>query len=57
MRRLRKEMVMDRIDRKIEEIKKLQAEIDHRIRVEQEAEALICQCRFQEAIDLLATIE
>ena len=48
---------MDRIDRKIEEIKKLQAEIDHRTRVEQEAEALICQCRFQEATDLLAASE
>lgn len=48
---------MKKIDRKIEEIKKIQEEIDHRTQVEKEAEALICQCRFEEAIALLDTLD
>lgn len=48
---------MEDIDRKIIEIQKLQSEIDHRTRIEQEAEALICQCRFSEAVELLATLD
>lgn len=48
---------MKKIDRKIEEIKKMQEELDHRTQVEQEAEALICQCRFEEAIALLDTLD
>ncbi len=48
---------MDDIDRKIIEIQKLQSEIDRRTRVEREAEALICQCRFSEAVKLLATLD
>lgn len=48
---------MKDIDRKIMEIIKLQSEIDHRTMVEREAEALICQCRFSEAVKLLATLD
>lgn len=44
---------MKKIDARIAEIKKLQTEIDHRTKVEQEAEKLICQCRFEEAMKLL----
>lgn len=47
---------MKKIDAKIVEIAKLQEEIDHRTKVEQEAEKLICQCRFEEAIKILATL-
>lgn len=47
---------MKKIDAKIAEIKKLQEEIDHRTKVEQEAEKLISQCRFQKAMELLATL-
>ena len=50
-------MVMKKIDARIAEIKKLQTEIDHRTKVEQEAEKLICQCRFEEAMKLLATLD
>lgn len=42
--------------RTIEEVKKLQAEMDHRHQVENEAVRLISECRFEEAISLLATI-
>jgi len=42
---------------KILEIEKLQAEVAHRTRVEQEAEALICQCRFNQAVELLAKLD
>ena len=48
---------MKKIDRKIEEIKKMQEELYHRTQVEQEAEALIFQCRFEEAIALLDTLD
>ena len=48
---------MEDIPTKIIEIQKLQSEIDRRTRVEQEAEALICQCRFSEAVELLATLD
>lgn len=48
---------MKKIDEKIVEIKRLQAELDHRTKVEQEAEKLICQCRFEEANALLATLD
>lgn len=48
---------MEDIPTKIIEIQKLQSEIDRRTRVEQEAEALICQCRFSEVVELLATLD
>lgn len=48
---------MKDIDRKIMEIKKLQSEIDRRTKIEQEAEALIYQCRFGEAVELLAALD
>lgn len=48
---------MKNIDKKIAEIKRLQAELDRRTEVEQEAEKLICQCRFKEAMELLATLD
>ncbi len=48
---------MKKIDAKIAEIKKLQTEIDRRTKVEQEAEKRICQCRFEEAMKLLATLD
>lgn len=41
----------------IAEIKKLQAELDYRTKVEEEVEKLICQCRFEEAMNLLATLD
>lgn len=49
-------MPMKKIDAKIAEIKKLQEEIDRRTKVEQEAEKLISQCRFEKAMELLATL-
>lgn len=42
---------------KIEEIRKIQEELDERTKVEKEAEKLICQCKFQEAIELLDTLK
>ena len=50
-------MSMERIDEKIEEIKKLQAEIEHRKEVEHEVEELICQGRCEEAVRLLMTLD
>lgn len=47
---------MKKIDRKIEEIRKMQEELDHRTQVEEEAVRLISECRFEEAIALLDTI-
>ena len=44
---------MDKIDKKIEEIKALQAELDRRTSVEEEALELIGQCKFEEAKKLL----
>lgn len=44
---------MDKIDQKIEEIKALQAELDRRTSVEEEALELIGQCKFEEAKKLL----
>ena len=41
---------------KILEIKHLQEEIDHRTKIENEAIKLIEECKFDEAIELLATI-
>lgn len=48
---------MEDIYRKIIEIQKLQSEVDRRTRVEREAETLICQCRFSEAVELLAILD
>jgi len=48
---------MEKIDKKVTDIKKEQAGTDHRTMVEQEAEKLICQCRFEEADALLATLD
>lgn len=48
---------MEKIDKKIADIKKEQADTGYRTMVEQEAERLICQCRFEEANALLATLE
>lgn len=42
--------------KRIEEIKRLQAEVDHRQQVEDEAIRLISECRFEEAIAILNTI-
>lgn len=41
---------------KLEEIKKLQAEIDHRTAVEDEAIRLISECQFEKAMKLLDAI-
>lgn len=41
---------------KLEEIKKLQAEIDHRTAVEDKAIRMISDCQFEKAIELLGTI-
>lgn len=48
---------MDKVDRKIKEIKAEQAELDHRTSVEKEALELIGQCRFEEAKKLLDAFE
>ncbi len=42
--------------RTIEEVKRLQAEMDHRHQVEDEAIRLISECRFEEAMAILNTI-
>ncbi len=47
---------MKKIDRKIEEIRNMQEELDHRTQVEEEAVRLISECKFEEAIALLDTI-
>lgn len=44
------------MEEKLQEIKKLQEEIDHRAEIENEAIKLISECKFKEAIELLATI-
>lgn len=48
---------MDKIDKKIEEIKATQAELDRRTSVEKETERLIGQCRFEEAEELLDALD
>ncbi len=48
---------MKRIDDQIAEIKSLQARLDNRAEIEQQAEALICQCRFEETLALLAALD
>lgn len=48
---------MKKIDRKIEEIRRMQEELDHRTQVEEEAVRLISECRFEEAIALLDTLD
>lgn len=48
---------MKEIDKKIAEIKAEQSKLEHRTKIEQEAEKLICQCRFKETIELLATLD
>lgn len=40
----------------MEEVKRIQVELLHRTEVEKQAEELICQCRFMEAMELLRTI-
>lgn len=47
---------MKKIDRKIEEIRNMQEELDRRTQVEEEAVRLMAECRFEEAIALLDTI-
>lgn len=41
---------------KAEEIKEMQAWLDHRSEVEQEEAELIARCRFEEAMALLETL-
>lgn len=48
---------MDKIDRKIEEIKAEQAELDRRTSVEKEALELIGQYKFKEAKELLDSLD
>ena len=48
---------MKKIDRKIEEIRRMQEELDHRTQVEEEAVRLISEYRFEEAIALLDTLD
>lgn len=43
------------MEEKLQEIKKLQEELDHRTKIENEAIRLIEECRLEEAIELLAT--
>lgn len=49
-------MKKDKYDDMIKEIKELQDLLDHRTRIENEAIKLIEECKFNEAIELLATI-
>lgn len=48
---------MKSINEKTAGVKILQAEMDHRAEVEQKAEQLICQCRFEEAKGLLDSLD
>lgn len=48
---------MNTIDKKVEAVKALQAELDHRTEVENRAIQLISECRFQEADDLLHSLD
>ena len=43
-------------DNTILEVREMQKEIDHRTEIEKEAIELISECKFKEAIELLATI-
>lgn len=45
------------MDKKIEEIKAMQKELDRRREVEKEAEKLITEGKFKEAIKLLKTLD
>lgn len=47
---------MSTMDKKTESVKALQAELDHRTEVENQAIQLISECRFQEADDLLRSL-
>lgn len=42
-----------KLDKKIQEIKALQATLDYRTEVEDQAVKLIAECRFTEAMELL----
>ncbi len=48
---------MNRIDKRLELLKKLQAEMDHRTQIEEEAYRLISNCEFAKANDLLKTLD
>ena len=48
---------MDRIDKRIALLKKFQDEMDHRIEIEDEAYNLICQGKYEEANELLKTLD
>ena len=50
-------MNMKKIDEGIEEVREVQAWLDRRTKIEQEAEHLISQCRFEEAMARLATLD
>lgn len=48
---------MDKINKNVEAVKALQAELDHRTEVENRAIQPISECRFREADDLLNTLD
>lgn len=48
---------MDRIDKRIDLMQKLQEEMDHRTRVEEEAIRLIGECEFEKANALLKSLD
>lgn len=50
------EPLMKSIDKKVQEIRALQAELDHRSGTEGQASRLISECRFKEAMELLDTL-
>lgn len=50
-------MGMDKIDRELNAVKRLQEEMERRTQVEHEAERLICEGRFAAARELLATLD
>ena len=47
---------MKSIDKKVQEIRDLQAELDRRSETEGQASRLISECRFKEAMELLNTL-
>ena len=48
---------MNKIDKRLELLKKLQAEMDRRTQVEEEVYRLISNCEFVKANDLLKTLD
>ena len=48
---------MEKIDKKIDEVKKQQDELDYRTKIGKEADRLICEGEFQKAIELTDSLK